>query len=124
MPALHRRLVAGLVAAALFAPALRAQTAGPRLSKVVDPRGEVTIGLTEAELQHLDPAGMNAPKVKRLARALVANGQITAWRYAVARAPDGGTRSAVTERIAIRRHDALRIEPYAAAPPVAPLPAE
>lgn len=124
MPALPRRLSLGLIAAALLPPAARAQAPSPHLFKVIGPRDEVTIGLTEAELQRLDPAETNRPEVERLARALVANGQVTAWHYAVGRAPDGGTRFSATGRIAILRHDALRIEPYTASLPVAPPPAE
>jgi hypothetical protein len=52
----------------------------------------------------------------------VAEGQITAWRYVVARAPDGTTRFAATGRIAVLRQDTTRIEPYSSALPVAPPP--
>jgi hypothetical protein len=103
---------AGLGTAAAQAPAVK-------LFKVVGPRDEVTIGLTEAELTALG-AG---PDVERIARALVANGQLTAWQYIVGRAPDGSTRFATTRRIAVMRNESLRIEPYTAALPVAPPPA-
>jgi hypothetical protein len=97
-----------------------AQEAAIRLFKVIGPRDEVTIGLTDSELARLG----GGPAVERIARALVAQGQLTAWRYAVGRAPDGGTRFAATGRVAILRSESLRIEPYAAALPVAPPPAE
>jgi hypothetical protein len=120
MPRLPRRLAAGLLAAALLAPAARSQdtSRGVRLFKVIGPRDEVTIGLTEAELQRLG----SGPEVERIARALVADGRLTAWRYVVGRAPDGGTRFAPQGQVAILRNDALRIEPYAASLPVAPPP--
>ncbi len=113
----------GLAALALLAmaPGLAlAQGAGVSLFKVVGPRDEVTIGLTEAELARLG----SGPAVERIARALVAEGQLTAWRYAVGRAPDGGTRFAATGRVAILRSESLRIEPYTAALPVVAPPAE
>lgn len=96
-----------------------AQAPAVRLFKVVGPRDEVTIGLTEAELASLG----TGPDVERIARTLVAQGQLTAWHYVVGRAPDGTTRFATARRIAVMRHESLRIEPYTAALPVAPPPA-
>jgi hypothetical protein len=96
----------------------RAQSGGVTLLRVVGPRDEVTIGLTEAELARLG----SGPAVERVARTLVAQGQITAWQYVVGRAPDGSTRLAASRRIAVLRHDALRVEPYSAALPVAAPP--
>ncbi|HYZ31721.1 MAG TPA: hypothetical protein VE684_05490 [Crenalkalicoccus sp.] len=121
MPAPSRRLALLLAAAPLItAGPARAQVPSIRLFRVVGPRDEVVIGMTEAELARLG----EGPEVARLARALVAQGQLTAWQYAVGRAPDGGTRYAATHRIAVLRNDALRIEPLAAVLPVAPPPAE
>lgn len=97
-----------------------AQGAGVKLFRVIGPRDEVTIGLTEAEL-----AGLGAgPEVERIARALVANGELTAWQYSVGRAPDGTTRYVTTRRISVLRSDSLRVEPYSPALPVAPPPAQ
>ena len=79
----------------------------------------MTIGLTRAELAALG-TGATA---ERIARALVAQGQITVWQYSVGRAPDGSTRYATARRIAILRNDTLRIEPLAPALPVAAPPA-
>ncbi|MBP0446584.1 hypothetical protein J8J14_17555 [Roseomonas sp. SSH11] len=112
-----RRFLIALGAAALAAPAL-AQDSGIRLFKVVSPRDEVTIGLTTAELNALG----GGPEVERIARKLVADGQLTAWLYAVGRAPDGSTRCAALRRIALLRNETLRIEPLAPALPVAPPP--
>lgn len=80
----------------------------------------MTIGLTVAELNNF-AAG---PEVERIAHKLVADGLLTAWRYAVGRAPDGSTRFAATGHVAFLKSDTLRIEPYAANLPVAPPPAE
>jgi hypothetical protein len=118
MPLLSRRLVFGLAA---FLPATASRAQGDiALFRVVGPRDEVTIGLTETELGRLG----TGPRVERIARTLVAQGQITAWHYVVGRAADGSTRFAARGRVAILRSDLLRIEPYAAAIPVAPPPVE
>ena len=115
------RRLAGLGAAlAMFnlaGPAL-AQNPAPQLFRVVGARDEVTIGVTASEFAAMG----GAPDVARLAQALVADGQLTAWQYVVGRGPEGTTRYVTSRRIAILRHDAMRIEPYAAALPVSPPP--
>lgn len=103
-----------------YAGASFAENDKVHLFKLVGPRDEVTIGLTAAELDKLG-AG---PEVERIARKLVADGQLTAWRYVVGRAPDGSTRFAASGRVAFLRTDTLRVEPYAANLPVAAPPAE
>ncbi|TCH98962.1 hypothetical protein EJV46_10440 [Roseococcus sp. SYP-B2431] len=119
MPQITRRTAALAALAAGSLGTAAAQAPAVRLFKVIGPRDEVTIGLTEAELTALG----SGPEVERIARALVANGQLTAWQYIVGRAPDGSTRLAATRRIAVLRSESLRIEPYTAALPVAPPPA-
>ena len=117
-----RRTVAALpMALALLAPIPARSQAGAEIAlfRIVGPRDDVTIGLTQAELDRLG----TGPGVERIARALVAQGQLTAWQYVVTRAPDGGTRLATTRRIAVLRNETLRVEPYAPALPVAPPPA-
>lgn len=117
MPLLSRRIlmVIPMIAAATAA---EAQTPVVKLFRVVSQRDEVTIGLTQAELDALG----TGPDAERIGRRLAAEGQIGAWRYAVGRAPDGSTRFGATGRISILRQDTYRIEPYAAALPVAPPP--
>jgi hypothetical protein len=111
-----------LAGAALLARGAAAQPAAVavRMFKAVTARDETTFGMTEAELARLG-AG---PEVERIARKLVADGQITVWQDAVGRAPDGSTRWAPQRRVAIMRNDTLRIEPYAPALPVVAPPAE
>lgn len=87
-----------------------------KLFRVVTIRGEVTLGFTSAELAALGDGN----EVERLARALVRDGQITGWRYAVGRAPDGSTRFATREKVAVMRQEGVMIEPYSAALPVLP----
>ncbi|WP_421992592.1 hypothetical protein [Roseococcus sp.] len=116
----RRAVLSALVGAALLhSVQVQAQDQGVRLFRVVGPRDEVTIGFTAAELEAMG-AG---PDVERIARKLVAEGQVTAWQYAVGRAPDGSTRFGTTRRVAILRNETLRIESYTAAIPVAPPPA-
>ena len=117
---------AALAAAALLFLAVPARAEGgavPLLFRVVGPRDDVMIGLTPAELEAAGPAAAASP-VDYLARKLVADGQLSAWRYAVGRAPDGTTRLAAIGRVAILRNDALRLEPYRPALPVAAPAAE
>lgn len=119
MSQITRRIIAMSALAAGWIGTAAAQAPAVKLFKIIGPRDEVTIGLTEAELAALG----SGPEVERIARALVANGQLTAWQYSVGRAPDGSTRFATTRRIAVMRNESLRIEPYTAALPVAPPPA-
>jgi hypothetical protein len=89
-----------------------------RLFRVMTIREDLVMGLTPSEI-----AAMGAgPDVDVLARHIVAAGQLTGWRYVVGRAPDGGTRLAARDRVAVLRQDALTVQPYRAALPVAPPP--
>lgn len=112
----------GLAATAMIARLAGAQPAPApvRLFKAITPRDEVTFGMTAAELERLG-AG---PDVERIARKLVADGQIAVWQYIVSRAPDGSTRHATSRRVALLRTETLRIEPYTPALPVLAPPAE
>jgi hypothetical protein len=122
MPTRRRLLAFGLALAQPLALALpaRAQSAPVQLFQIRLQRGEVMIGLTPAELAALG-AG---PPVERIARRIAEAGQLTAWRYQVSRAPDGTTRLAARDRVAVLRQEALLVEPYAPALPVAAPPAE
>lgn len=123
MPVLNAeaRLTRQVFAAALvafaspaFAQNATVQSATPQLFRIVGSSGEVTIGLTDAEFAAMG----HGSGVERLARKLVAEGQLTAWQYVVGRGPDGATRYVTTRRIALLRNDTMRIEPYATALPV------
>jgi hypothetical protein len=103
-----------------FARPAAAQDGPPvRLFRLVLQRGEVIIGLTPREL---DALGSGA-EVERIARRIAAEGQLIAWRYTVSRAPDGGTRLATREKVAVLRQEALVVEPYHPALPVMVPPA-
>jgi hypothetical protein len=122
-------LMKGLVLALALAPPVTAQAPAAastanepavRLYRLVTMRGDVVLGLTPRELASL---GVGT-EVERIARRISQDGQITAWRYEVTRAPDGSTRLATRTRVAVLRQDALMVEPYTAALPVAPPPGE
>ena len=115
-----RRRLGTLAALLASTAAARAQHTAVTLFRVVGPRDEVLLGFTPAALAAMG----SGADVERIARKLVADGQITAWQYAVGRAPDGSTRLATARKIAVLRNDTLRIEPYAPALSVAPPPAE
>ena len=121
-----RRLAMTLLHGLLLATAFQTETqaqpqAEPvRLYRVVTIRGDLVLGLSSAELAALG----TGPEVERIARRIAQEGQFTAWRYVVSRAPDGGTRLAARDRVAVLRQDALMVEPYTPALPVAAPPAE
>jgi len=113
-------LVTAPVASLSSRPALAADPVDIRLFRVVTMREDVVLGVTPAELAALGPG----TDVERLARRIAAEGQFTAWRYVVGRAPDGSTRLAARNRVAVLKQDALMVEPYVPALPVAPPPSE
>jgi hypothetical protein len=93
-------------------------TAQVRLFRIMTMREDLVLGLMPAEIAALG-AG---PEVDVLARHIATAGQLSGWRYVVGRAPDGSTRLAARDRVAVLRQDALTVEPYRAALPVLPPP--
>ncbi|MFN7000896.1 MAG: hypothetical protein ACK4ST_12850 [Elioraea tepidiphila] len=61
--------------------------------------------------------GWTATVISSSSRAVTA-GTITVWQYAVGRAADGSLQMRPRARIALLRHEAMRIESYSAAHPV------
>ena len=119
-PTLIRRAVFGGLAAAAAALVTRpamAQQPAIRLFKIISPKDEIIIGLTDADTRDLGGGDVAA-----LAKRLVADGQITVWRYVVGRDASGNLRHAAQGKVALLRNDTVRIEPYAPALPVAPPP--
>lgn len=110
----------GLLATALLAGTSLVAAAQEqiKLFKVVSPKDEVVIGLTNDELRAMGPR----PDIDNLAQTLVSNGQITAWQYAVGRDQGGNLQQTPQKRIAILKNDTLRIEPMTSPLPVAAPP--
>ena len=77
------------------------------LFKVITVKDEITIGLSGEEMTAL--GGTDAGAV---ARALVAKGTLTAWQYAVRKAPSGDLEQAPLRKVGLIAHDSLRVEPY------------
>jgi hypothetical protein len=76
------------------------------LFKVITAKDEIVIGLTDDELRQMDG---NAGGV---AKALVARGSLSVWRYAVRKAASGDLEQAPLHRIGLISTESLRIEPY------------
>ncbi|HEY8567152.1 MAG TPA: hypothetical protein VIL65_16765 [Beijerinckiaceae bacterium] len=104
-------LAAGLLVS-LASPSL-AQEPAVTLFKVVTARDDIVIGLTGPELDRM--GGRDAGTV---ARAILAKGELTAWRYAVRKAPNGDLQQAPSLRVGLLAHASMRVEPYATPLPV------
>jgi hypothetical protein len=113
MIALTRRL-AMAAAACLAIPAAASAAEAVTLLQVVGPRDTVVIGITADERA----AWGRGEAVTVVAERLHAAGTITVWQYAVGRAADGSLQMQPRARIALLRHEAVRIEPYSGAHPV------
>lgn len=79
------------------------------LFKVVSPRDEIFIGLARSEIEALG----SGPPAEALSRKVAAGGQMTAWRYAVRRGPNGALVMAPVAQVGIFAAGIVRIEPYA-----------
>ena len=117
------RLVAlGVSLAAIFltgTPGAFAEDNEMLLFKIVFPKGDVIIGLTEGQLTAA--GGLNAETVRKM---LVATGELSAWQYMALRGATGQLVQAPINWISIVANDTLRIEPYTADWPVIPPTAE
>ncbi len=113
MIALARRL-AMAAAACLAVPAGASATDAVTLLQVVGPRDTVVVGITADERA----ACGRGEAVPVVAKRLHAAGTITVWHYATGRAADGSLQMHPRARIALLRHEAMRIMPYSAAHPV------
>jgi len=105
--------LACLMGSMMVQPALAADKVS--LFKVITAKDEIVIGLTEDELKQMDG---NAGGV---AKALVARGSLSVWRYAVRKAAGGDLEQAPLHRIGLISTESLRIEPYASPLKVVPI---
>jgi hypothetical protein len=85
------------------------------LFKVITTKDEVVIGLSETELAQMDG---NAGGI---AKALVAKGSMSVWRYAVHKSTGGDLEQAPLHKIGLLASDSLRVEPYATPLKVLPI---
>ncbi|MCW5705276.1 MAG: hypothetical protein KIT82_22180 [Bradyrhizobium sp.] len=85
------------------------------LFKVITAKDEIVIGLTAEELAQMDG---NAGGV---AKALVAKGSLSVWRYAVRKAASGDLEQAPLHKVGLISAESLRVEPYATPLRVVPI---
>lgn len=112
MPRSATLAAAALMLSCLAAPALAGDPA-VTLFKVVTVKDDIVIGLTQAELARLGAADAGA-----VARAIAANGEMSAWQYAVRKSSSGELQQAPLRRIGVLANGSLRVEPYATPLPI------
>ncbi len=109
---MSKRLLLGLGTACLIMesvviqPAIAADKVS--LFKVITPKDEIVIGLSDDELAQVD--GRDAGGI---ARMLVAKGSMSVWRYAVHKSVGGDLEQAPLHKVGLIASESLRIEPYA-----------
>jgi len=76
------------------------------LFKIVTVKGEIVVGLNDAELKDMggDAAG--------IARVLAAKGTLSVWQYSVKQVQDGERQMAPLHKVGLLSHNSVRVEPY------------
>jgi hypothetical protein len=105
--------LAWLMGSMMVQPAIAADKVS--LFKVITAKDEIVIGLSAEELAQMEG---NAGGV---AKALVAKGSLSVWRYAVRKGASGDLEQAPLHRIGLISTESLRIEPYATPLKVVPI---
>ena len=96
-----------IVAGAFGVASHRAQAAeGVKLFRIVTPRDEIVVGMTDRELSG------EGSDLARLAARMKSAGQLEVWRYAVRKAANGDLEQAPSTRVMLIWSNTLRIEPY------------
>jgi hypothetical protein len=120
MSAFTTRAVLALGLAGLIADAVASHPAFAvnrvTLFKVVTPKNEIVIGITKAELAHMQ--GKTAEAVER---TLHDTGELQAWQYETRFATTGELEEAPVRKVAVAADPATHIEPYASPNRVAPV---
>ena len=107
---ISKRLLLGLGLATLIMesiliqPALAADKVS--LFKVITAKDEIVIGIGENELAQMEGSAGG------IAKALVAKGSMSVWRYAVHKSATGDLEQAPLHKIGLIASDSLRVEPY------------
>jgi hypothetical protein len=109
----RRAFILAASAALAGAPSARADEAPVTLFKVVTTRDDLVIGLTREEIARIGGADVGL-----VARAIMAEGGLSAWQYAVRQGADGVLRQAPLRRVAVLAASSLRVEPFATPLPV------
>jgi hypothetical protein len=121
MPDISKRLLLGLGLAGFIMESIVVQSAFAAekisLFKVITAKDEIVIGLSDGELAQMDG---NAGGV---AKALVAKGTLSVWRYAVRKAASGDLEQAPLSKVGLIASESLRVEPYATPLKVVPMEA-
>jgi hypothetical protein len=88
--------------------------AGMVLFRVISPRDEIFVGISNEELAALG----SGAQAELIARKIATDGQMTLWRYSVQRGADGGLVMAPAGKVGLFAAGIVRIEPFTAAHPV------
>ncbi len=83
------------------------------LFKVVTPQNEIVIGLTKAELAH-----MQGKTAEAVTKVLNDTGELQAWQYETRAGVSGALEEAPIRKVAVTAGAATRIEPYATKNPI------
>lgn len=84
---------------------------GVNLFKIVTPKDEMFVGLTNDDIAHLG----SGPAVETLSKKIAADGQMMVWQYGVKRDGDGKMIFGPIAKVSVFAAGVVRIEPYKAA---------
>ena len=115
-PLLRSRTAAVAAALLMTSTLSMAQPSKPPLFKIVTVKDEVIVAVPAGD------AAAPAAEAGAIGQALAGKGALTLWQYATRKGADGALEIAPLRQISVLRHDSLRVEPYAAAVRVVPLP--
>ena len=115
-PLLRSRTAAVAAALLMTSTLAMAQPSKPPLFKIVTVKDEVIVAVPAGD------AAAPAAEAGAIGQALAGKGALTLWQYATRKGADGALEIAPLRQISVLRHDSLRVEPYAAAVRVVPLP--
>ena len=115
-PVLRFRTAAMAAAFLVTSTLALAEPSKPPLFKIVTVKDEVIVAVPAGD------ASAPAAEAGAIGQALAGKGAVTLWQYATRKGADGALEIAPLRQISVLRHDSLRVEPYAAAVRVVPLP--
>jgi hypothetical protein len=108
----QRRTLFAAAGFTTFAAIMSAAAAeGVSLFKIVTPKDEMFVGLTNADIAHLGTGSA----VEQLSKKIAADGQMTIWQYGVKHDADGKLVFGPIGKVSVFAAGVVRIEPYKAA---------